>query len=199
MWSELCRRLAPFVALLDAKYLPLLFAGTPQAYTVYVWLVGSPEWIRVLGALGYEMVYVGAIAWTEHGAFNRWTWLTALAALLFSIAVAIYVYWPGAGWGALLHAGFPLVAFCYTLQMHAAHLKPEVAQPPRGLKRAPTHLVQRAHTMRHTLVQRPALPDTEVGGIEVELSGQVVRRSWRQLSEATGVPVATLRRKVAGE
>ena len=116
------QRLAPFLVLLEARYAPLLFAVAPQAYAVYLWLFPHPydgwgELFAVIGAIGFEAVYVGAIAWAEEGRAGRWTWVTAAAALIFSIAVAVYVYLPQ-GWWSALHAGFPIVAFCYTMQLH---------------------------------------------------------------------------------
>lgn len=119
-------RVEPFLALMDARYAPLLFAVAPQAYAVYLWLWdgsdGSTEAaiFAVLGALGYELVYVGAIAWTEHRHRNAWTTLTAVIALFFSVAVAVYVY-RDQGAAAWLHGGFPLVAFAYTMAMHRYH------------------------------------------------------------------------------
>lgn len=116
-------RLAPFLILLEARYAPLLFAVAPQAFAVYLWLFPRPtydgwgEIFAIIGAIGFEAVYVGAIAWAEEGKAGGWTWLTAGAALVFSVAVAIFVYLPQ-GWWAALHAGFPIVAFCYTMQLH---------------------------------------------------------------------------------
>jgi hypothetical protein len=116
-------RLAPFLMLLEARYAPLLFAVAPQAYAVYLWLFphpydGTGELFAVMGGIGYEFIYVGAIAWAEEGRWSLWTWGTAVIALLFSMAVAYYVYRSQGGW-AWLHAGFPLVAFGYTMNMHA--------------------------------------------------------------------------------
>lgn len=117
------KRLAPFLVLLEARYAPLLFAVAPQAYAVYLWLFPLPydrtgEVFAVLGALGYELVYVGAIAWAEEDRSSIWTWATAVVALIFSVLVAHYVYREQGAW-AWLHAGFPLVAFCYTLNMYS--------------------------------------------------------------------------------
>jgi hypothetical protein len=116
-------RLAPFLVLLEARYAPLLFAVAPQAYAVYLWLMPTPhtltgEFFAVMGGIGYEFIYVGAIAWAEEGRWSFWTWATAVIALLFSMAVAYYVY-RSQGYWAWLHAGFPLVAFGYTMNMHA--------------------------------------------------------------------------------
>lgn len=116
-------RLAPFLILLEARYAPLLFAVAPQAYAVYLWLFPQPysatgEFFAVMGGIGYEAIYVGAIAWAEEERWSFWTWGTAVIALLFSMAVAYYVYRSQGGW-AWLHAGFPLVAFGYTMNMHA--------------------------------------------------------------------------------
>jgi DNA-binding transcriptional regulator YiaG len=116
------KRFAPFLVLLEARYAPLLFAVAPQAFAVYLWLFPKPydgwgEIFAIIGAIGFEAVYVGAIAWAEEGRAGLWTWLTAGAALVFSIAVAVYVYLPQGRWAAL-HAGFPIVAFCYTMQLH---------------------------------------------------------------------------------
>lgn len=116
-------RLAPFLVLLEARYAPLLFAVAPQAYAVYLWLLPvqytvTGEVFAVMGGMGYEFIYVGAIAWAEEGRWSIWTWMTAMIALLFSMAVAYYVYRSQGDW-AWLHAGFPLVAFGYTMNMHA--------------------------------------------------------------------------------
>jgi hypothetical protein len=116
-------RLAPFLVLLEARYAPLLFAVAPQAYAVYLWLFPQPydvwgELFAVMGAIGYEFVYVGAIAWAEEDRSSVWTWATATVALIFSVVVAYYVYRYQGAW-AWLHAGFPLVAFTYTLNMYS--------------------------------------------------------------------------------
>ena len=116
-------RLEPFLVLLEAKYAPLLFAVAPQSFAVYLWLFPQPysgfgEFFAVMGGIGYEFIYVGAIAWAEEGRWSFWTWATAVIALLFSMAVAYYVYRYQGEW-AWLHAGFPLVAFGYTMNMHA--------------------------------------------------------------------------------
>lgn len=124
-------RLAPFLILLEARYAPLLFAVAPQAWAVYLWLYPEPysmagEFFAVMGGIGYEAIYVGAIAWAEEERWSFWTWGTAVIALLFSMAVAYYVYRYQGDW-AWLHAGFPLVAFGYTMNMHAPArtVKPE--------------------------------------------------------------------------
>jgi hypothetical protein len=115
-------RLAPFMILLEAKYAPLLFAVAPQSFAVYLWLLPQPytltgEVFAVLGGIGYEAIYVGAIAWAEEERWSFWTWGTAVIALVFSMIVAYYVYRSQGGW-AWLHSGFPLVAFGYTMNMH---------------------------------------------------------------------------------
>lgn len=121
------QRLAPFLILLEARYAPLLFAVAPQSYAVYLWLMPMPyaitgEVFAILGALGYEFIYVGAIAWAEDGRASIWTWVTAVIALVFSVLVAYYVY-RSQGWWAFLHAGFPLVAFGYTMQLHGMSVR----------------------------------------------------------------------------
>lgn len=135
------QRLAPFLVLLEARYAPLLFAVAPQSYAVYLWLWrGSDQadasfWFAVAGALGYELVYVGAIAWAEEGRSSFWTWATAVVALAFSVVVAYYVYRSQGDW-AWLHAGFPLVAFTYTLNMHtkrSSRISASTAQTALGV------------------------------------------------------------------
>ena len=115
-------RLAPFLDLLDARYLPLLCVVAPQSWTVYAWLVrdGTPLWVAALGGFGYETVYVGAVAWAERGAGWPSARLPAVTALLFSVAVAVAYYAPQVGALAILHAGFPIVAYAYTAMMHGA-------------------------------------------------------------------------------
>lgn len=119
-------RFAPFLVLLEARYAPLLFAVAPQAWAVYLWLFPQPysmmgEVFAVMGGIGYEFIYVGAIAWAEEGRWSFWTWATAVIALLFSMAVAYHVYEAQGAW-AWLHSGFPLVAFCYTMNMHTPRM-----------------------------------------------------------------------------
>ena len=152
------QRLAPLLALLDAKYFPLLFAVAPQSYAVYLWLWRESDrtdaafWFAVAGAIGYEFIYVGAIAWAEHGEATRWTWVTAGVALIFSIAVAVYVYIDQGYWSAL-HAGFPLVAFCYTITMHVSGARAaRIAHDGAELAHARTEL----HTQRQTVAQLQA-------------------------------------------
>lgn len=166
------RRLAPFLVLLEARYAPLLFAVAPQAYAVYLWLFPNPydlwgELFAIIGAVGYEAVYVGAIAWAEEGRAGCWTWLTAGAALVFSIAVAIFVYLPQ-GWWAALHAGFPIVAFCYTMQLHkmiAAQRVRNVASQRRALVR---RLAKALRTERK-LLERTGMQLAETGNARLSL------------------------------
>lgn len=165
-------RLAPFLALLDARYAPLLFAVAPQSFAVYLWLwrgsdqSGAAFWFAVIGAIGYEFIYVGAIAWAENGQRTRWTWVTAFVALVFSVAVAVYVY-IGQGWWAALHAGFPVVAFCYTITMHlsaaaGAEARTYLAQRRRLVVRL-VRMVRNVRADLHT-------QDTVIAHLRVELA-----------------------------
>lgn len=151
------RRLSPFLDLLDARYMPLACAAIPQAHAVYTWLYHSyiPSQrtldtliISIIGGLGFELIYVGAIAWSapsrtlvdERGQKSKqsfWYLVTAIIALVFSTAVAFYSFsnlasFPNGNWlvenvGAFLHIGFPLVAFAYTMYIHNA-VNPPVKQ-----------------------------------------------------------------------
>jgi hypothetical protein len=123
--ADIMGRVAPFLALLDARFLPLLLLGAPQSYNVYLWLVlsGSSPAFAVLGAAGFESAYIGVIAWADSGTKGKqsgWMISAAIAALLFSVLVAVYVHMPSQGWWSLLHAGFPLVACLYTVAIHAS-------------------------------------------------------------------------------
>lgn len=123
--ADIMGRVAPFLALLDARFLPLLLLGAPQSYNVYLWLVlsGSSHTFAVLGAAGFESAYIGVIAWADSGTKGKqsgWMITAAIAALLFSVLVAVYVHMPSQGWWSLLHAGFPLVACLYTVAIHAS-------------------------------------------------------------------------------
>jgi hypothetical protein len=137
--GPLARRLGPFLDLLDARYAPLLFVATPQAYTVYAWLIadGTPAWVAILGGLGFEAVYVGAIAWAERGAGWQAARPPAITALLFSVGVAVAHYGVTSGGLAVLHIGFPLVGYAYTVMMHAkTGPRPEELQGELGELRA---------------------------------------------------------------
>lgn len=123
-WKQ---RFAPFLVLLEARYLPLLLLALPQSYTVAIWLTDAnknkpfADFFAVIGALAFEASYVGAIAWTEHNTNKtRWMWITAASALIFSVLVAVRVYWQEEYVLSFLHAGFPIVAFFYTMLMHSA-------------------------------------------------------------------------------
>jgi hypothetical protein len=142
--------------LLEARYAPLLFAVAPQAYAVYLWLMPTPhtitgEFFAVMGGIGYEFIYVGAIAWAEEGRWSFWTWATAVIALLFSMAVAYYVY-RSQGYWAWLHAGFPLVAFGYTMNMHA----PRRAVRTEGKALAPVIPIDRPSLSKREQVRKLA-------------------------------------------
>jgi len=109
--------------LADLRYIPLLFAVAPQAYAVYLWLLPHPydmygEFFAIMGGVGYEFIYVGAIAWAVDGQWSMWTWATAFCALIFSMLVAYHVYEDQGQW-AWLHSGFPMVAFTYTMHLHS--------------------------------------------------------------------------------
>lgn len=166
-WLSVGARVAPFVALLDARYLPLLFAAAPQAYAVYAWLKrsGAPESIAVLGGAGYEMVYVGAIAWAEDDAATIWTWITAVTSLLFAASVAVSFHWGQPD--AWLHIGFPLVAFSYTLQMFTSQAKKR-----RGMSETATRAARND-------VTRYAL-EAETLGAQLSLKQQELETALRQ-------------------
>jgi len=153
MEAVMRERLAPFLVLLEARYAPLLFAVAPQAYAVYLWLMPQPhsitgELFAVMGGIGYEAIYVGAIAWAEEGRWSFWTWGTAVIALVFSMIVAYYVYRFQGAW-AWLHAGFPLVAFGYTMNMHAPRRAVRMeADAPAALVISPSKRQQVAQLAR---------------------------------------------------
>lgn len=148
--GPLARRLGPFLDLLDARYAPLLFVATPQAYTVTAWLAadGAPQWVAVLGGVGFEAVYVGAIAWAERGAGWQAARPPAITALLFSVGVAVAHYGATRGALAVLHIGFPLVGYAYTVMMHARTgprpeaLRAELDQAHAALAQAQAELGQ---------------------------------------------------------
>lgn len=172
-WKDVKVRLAPFLVLLEARYAPLLFAVAPQSYNVYLWLYNNSDrslasfWFAVIGALGYESIYVGAIAWAEEGDAGWWTWGTAGIALLFSVAVAVFVHIEQGYW-SLLHAGFPLVSFCYTMQLHSLsggshskHAPTAVPAAPSATKvgTAPVDTVTDADSPTAVPVKRTRKPD----------------------------------------
>jgi hypothetical protein len=182
---ELYRRVEPFLDLLDARFLPLLFVYSPQAYTVYAWLLrdGTPREIAILGGLGFEFVSVGAIAWAVRGAGWHAARLPAITALVFSAAVAVTYYQPTAGWLAALHAGFPLVGYAYTVMMHA---------PARAVAAHVAPVAAPQTEQSESGVARVAPDD---GTEWITYNGQ--RYTLAQLVEATGTSSGTLRRKLA--
>jgi hypothetical protein len=205
LFDALRARLGPFLDLLDARYLPLIAVVAPQAYTVYAWLLtdGAPPWVAVMGGLGYESVYVGAVAWAARGAGWSAARLPAVTALVFSVAVSVAYYGPTRGALAVLHAGFPLVAYAYTVMMHA----PAGSRPP-GLwstlvrrwtasDRDPDHVDQVdppavVQPVHHQLAGPPA--DLEAGQELVQVGRRVV--TLDRLAEETGIAKSTLSRKV---
>jgi hypothetical protein len=172
------QRLEPFLVLLEARYLPLMFLALPQAYAVSIWLNDSNagKWgaivFSVIGAMAFEGSYVGAIAWSERQSNRFWFWVTALAALAFSVLVSVKVY-QAEGWWSLLHAGFPAVAFGYTMLMHYSQPK-EVSQetiaPPPAAQQpdysdqftAIANMIARLETRLTALETIPAPPPDPV-------------------------------------
>jgi DNA-directed RNA polymerase specialized sigma24 family protein len=134
--TEIKARLMPFLMLLDSRYLPLILVESYQSFTVYLWLwdnspkTGADAVFSVLGGASFTAIYVGVIAWAEKRQYNGWVIVTAATALVFGVSVAITHFIPRQGWAALLHAGFPLVGFMYTLAMHGA---PAPRNPIRAL------------------------------------------------------------------
>lgn len=184
-------RIEPFLDLLDARYLPLLFAASHQAYTVYLWLYHGSDrsdaahWFAVLGALGYEFIYIGAVAWSERGAGWSAARLPAVTALVFACAVAVAHYAPTQGYMAVLHVGFPLVAYAYTAMMHARR-SVTVSDTP-----AAPQMVQ-AVQVTVTPAERPALSD------DAPTLSKTAR--VKRLAAELGVSESTAWRKVnAGE
>lgn len=179
------KRLAPFLDLLDARYLPLLFAAAPQSYTVYLWLYhgsdksGEAHVFAILGAIGFEAIYVGAVAWAERGAgwsAARWP---AVTALLFSVAVAVVHYYPTQGALAALHAGFPMVCYFFVLLMHAPatpapQAEPAVPHPvshrPAQLRRLVRRLVAEVRRARAHPRPTVALEVVDIAGRRINVS-----------------------------
>lgn len=195
--------------LFTPRDIPLLFVVLPQAYTVALWqwqgsgaqtLIGTGwqlgAWVAlafaILGGIGYEAIYVGAVAWARKITGNRWAhfwaFLTAVFALGFSVGVAVYVY-RAQGSAAWLHAGFPLVAFFYTVMTFAAHgarapaqVSAADAQPEPLVREEPAQLVARLR---------------ESGEGEREIVGALragfAHLSNRQIAALVGRPESTVR------
>ena len=221
--GPLARRLGPFLDLLDARYAPLLFVATPQSFTVYAWLLadGAPGWVAVMGGVGFEFVYVGAIAWAERGAGWPAARVPAITALVFSVSVAVAHYAVRSGALAVLHIGFPLVGYAYMRMMHAptgprpealaatldqraaelaqarsmiTELEREAARVPDLLAQRDAELVQVQADVDHWqgIAARPALTaDHET----VQIGER--RYSTRDAAEALDIPRSTLVRKLA--
>jgi hypothetical protein len=211
--------------LFDIRYAPLLFAAAPQAYAIFLWLWRGSDsstaafWFAILGAIGFESVYVGAIAWTEDGRLGRGATLTSLVALVFSVAVAIYVH-RDQGWASLLHAGFPLTAFAYTMHMHGAagarravahdaQLAAEHAQVLAQLDQERAYRAQDAaaiadlnEQLRHANAQPPRIVEraVEVPAPELRTLVQQMRQhdvAWRTIGAVVEKPESTVRRWLA--
>ena len=116
-------------------YLPLALLAIPQSINVGKWLYVDNSLITAIaswsGGMAFEAAYVGLIAWTGTVHRTRWFWLTAMVALGFSVAIAVVLYAPVQGLQAWLHAGFPMVAFGYTMIIHeiTSHLRTAVITP----------------------------------------------------------------------
>lgn len=216
---ELKKRLAPFTALLDARYFPLLVAALPQAHTIYKWLwLGSDRtedsWLfSVVGALGFEMVYVGAIAWAEGKQEGKdhsfWFWMTALTSLVFSTVVAAYTFWPTQPGWAILHSGFPIVAFAYTMLIHSATKQEAPARPGANLLATKPKLVTGAADggsgdilSLHELLEEtepvlvaaniePELNATDQRKAEI-LAARLQGQTWEQIAQRFGKSVRTV-------
>jgi hypothetical protein len=135
------KRVSPIKTLLNIKYFPLLVAGAQQCYVVGQWLMqgaadGNKDWMKlvldiifsIVGALGLEGFYIGAIAWGTGGIFETkgqrfwngfWFWMVSLVALVGSSLVAFHLYYPKQQEWAFLHSMFPLGCFFYTMLIHS--------------------------------------------------------------------------------
>jgi hypothetical protein len=221
--GPLARRLGPFLDLLDARYAPLLFVATPQSFTVYAWLLadGAPAWVAVLGGVGFEFVYVGAIAWAERGAGWPAARVPAITALVFSVAVAVAHYGAESGALAVLHIGFPLVGYAYMRMMHAptGPRPDELAHERDTLAGQLAHAEQERTVQQHEVArawatvdelraevdhwqgvaahasQAAARPTLTADHETVQIGGRAY--STRDAAEALGIPKSTLTRKLA--
>ena len=223
MKHALTRRMGPFLDLLDARYLPLLFVATPQAFTVYAWLLadGAPFWVALMGGIGFEFVYVGAIAWAERGAGWQAARVPAITALVFSVAVAVAHYGAHSGPLAILHIGFPLVGYAYMRMMHAptgprldelrasldqagtelAHARATLRDMEREAARVPSLLAQRDDELAQLRVDvghwqgMAARPALTAGHETVQIGTRAY--SIRDAAQALDIPRSTLTRKLA--
>lgn len=180
----------------EPHYAPLWLVILPQAFAVFLWLlVDGMRWLEehsyrdniylqvavvvfaMIGAMGYESVYVGSIAWAERGSNNRYVFFTAGSSLLFSVLVAFHVYEFRGAW-SLLHAGFPFVGFWYSIAMHTATTSPTTAMATGDDLQQ--HLRAVVAQMRKEAVDMGANIIDQLRKEALEMNAQVVDRMQRE-------------------
>lgn len=154
---------------------PLGLAAVAQSFVVFRWYLGdvSPELAAALAALNIviavaaglalDLVVISTVMAKRHGRRSGWGLATALAAAVFSAAVALEVYGKGEP-SAWLHVAYPAVVFLFSQHL-ASPREPMVAE--RTLVQARMELTQladdaaqarqEAEELRRELARTPAL------------------------------------------
>lgn len=154
---------------------PLGLAATAQSFVVFRWYLGdvAPEIAAVLAALSLlvaiaaglalDLVVISTVMAKRHGRRSPWGLATALAAAVFSAAVALEVYGTGEP-NPWLHVAYPAVVFLFAQHLSAPR---EPLVPERTLTQAQLELTQRddelaqlrqeGADLRRELARTPAL------------------------------------------
>jgi len=217
--SPMKRRLLPFLDLLDARYMPLAVAALPQAHAVYTWMLNSykvqsldSQLISIVGGSAFEMVYIGAIAWSSNvvktKTSNRWYALTAISALLFSMVIAGYTFFDFNGVWALLHVGLPLIAFCYTMYIHNSIGQKEEVKAQEPAKEddfiEPVYVTQvtsEMNEMRNMLIELLDRPATNILAQPIQTSSiEEAKTSYKEgrISEEEAIALGVSPQSLGG-
>lgn len=160
----------------------------------------------ILQAAAFDLVAIATVMGRQHGRWNPWSWVTAIASALVSALIALDV--AGVLAQPWLHAANALIVLAFTLHLLApqrAMPAPRSRQLRRLVRRLCAMLRQERATsdnlasqLRHAGERLRQLEDTARRGETIEVV-MVARRelSVRQLARVLELPESTVRRKVA--
>lgn len=157
----------------------------------------------ILQAAAFDLVAIATVMGRQHGRWNNWSWVTAIASALVSALIALDV--AGVLAQPWLHAANALIVLAFTLHLLAP---PRAVPEPRArqLRRLVRRLcaeVRRERTTSDGLARQLRQAHEELKARPRQLEAQEViiiserQYSLRQIAQITDTPLTTLRRKVA--
>jgi hypothetical protein len=194
---------------------PLGLAALAQSFVVFRWYLGdvaSPELQALLAALtvaiavaagaALDLVVISTVMAKRHGRRSPWGLATALAAAVFSAAVALEVYGTGES-NPWLHVAYPAVVFLFAQHL-ASPSEPmvaarELAQRDADVAQRDTALAQLRQEVDQLRQEAARVPDLlaqrdgEVDTLGEQLrharaEGEQLRQALRQAAAVAAQP-----------